>query len=567
MKLLRSKGMLVPIFLLRKANKRTFLSVVVAVLSILWYPNLVVAEQELSFKQMLLTPGDLVKGHADIETKCESCHVHFEKANQTPLCLDCHEKINEDLVGKSSFHGQLPQKSIEDCKNCHTDHKGRDFDITGLDKDNFDHFMTDFTLEGRHSNLECSSCHTALKESSRPRVKGLKQLPVDEGFRFKKFECDSCHVDFHEGALGTECDSCHSPKSWTSSDFDHEKTDFPLNGKHKNLQCNSCHIDGRLEKVDTQCQSCHLAKEPHLGVFGVECADCHSTEKWKPKSYNHHEETGYRLKDSHFRHNGSALACIACHSEKLKPSTQCIGCHRDDDVHQGANGDTCQNCHNQKEWDKTDFVHDLATTRFALTGEHKKVDCESCHVPGELRDTSNNKSLALVRGCIDCHQTIDPHFSKLGKDCGSCHQTEGWQESIRFNHDFSDFPLTGSHQLLVCDSCHISSEFSEQSQKCVSCHKDDDLHDETLGDDCDSCHDTSVWSHWTFDHQRQTNFALEGSHQNLECNLCHNQQNRDPLKPETKCISCHRDDDAHNGGFGVECQECHSQLNFEELSF
>ena len=566
MKILNHKGFPPFVFLAKKTNKCVFLSAMVVV-TFAWFPSLIAAEQELSLKQMLLTPGDLVEGHADIENKCESCHVHFEKSNQTPLCLDCHEEINDDIKTKTAFHGQISDKGIKDCKNCHTDHKGRDFDITGLDKDNFDHSMTDFTLQGSHSNLECSSCHTALKKPSTQEVKGLKELPVGEGFRFKIFECDSCHVDFHEEALGSECDSCHNSKAWTSSDFEHDKTDFPLDGRHKNLQCNSCHIDNRLEKIDTQCQSCHLAKEPHLGVFGTECADCHSAEQWKPKSYNHRKETGYQLKGSHFEHNGKALACIACHSEELKPATQCIGCHSDDDTHQGANGDSCQNCHNQKEWDKTDFVHDFATTGFILTGEHRKVDCESCHLPGELRELSNNKTLGLVRNCIDCHQTIDPHFSQLGKDCGNCHQTDGWLESVRFNHDFSDFPLTGSHQLLVCDACHISSEFSDQSQKCVSCHLDDDVHEQTLGDNCDSCHDTSVWSHWQFDHQRQTKFALDGAHQDLECKLCHNEQMRDPLKPGTRCINCHRDDDVHNEGFGIECQECHSQVSFEELAF
>jgi len=539
----------------------------VCVLYLFGLSGTVQAEQELSLKQMLLTPGDLIEGHAEIETKCESCHVHFDKANQTPLCLECHEQINDDLDAKTSLHGLLPDNKIDNCMNCHTDHIGRDSDITGLDRENFDHSKTNFLLEGSHINLNCSSCHTGLEKGMIPSVKGLLEIPVDEGFRFEKFECASCHVDFHEGALESECDSCHNPIAWTSNDFEHDKTDFPLDGKHINLACDSCHIDNRLEKIDTECQSCHLAKEPHLGIFGNQCADCHITEDWKPKSYDHFKETGFRLVDSHFSHNGSALPCIACHSEELKPETQCLGCHSDDDVHQGANGDTCQNCHNQKTWDKTDFDHDLATTGFVLTGKHRQANCESCHVPGEIRNPSKKRVLDLVRECIDCHQTIDPHFSNLGKDCGNCHQTEGWQESIRFNHDFSEFPLTGSHQLLVCNACHISSEFSDQSLQCVSCHQDDDLHEQTLGDKCDSCHDTSVWSHWQFDHQQQTKFALEGSHQNLECNACHNQQMRDPLMPETSCIGCHRDDDAHNGGFGVECQECHSQVNFEELSF
>ena len=62
------------------------------------------AEDELSLKQLLLMPGKLTEPHADLETKCESCHVHFEKSNQSPLCLDCHEEVANDLKFDKGFH-------------------------------------------------------------------------------------------------------------------------------------------------------------------------------------------------------------------------------------------------------------------------------------------------------------------------------------------------------------------------------------------------------------------------------------------------------------------------------
>lgn len=526
-------------------------------------------EQELSLKQMLLTPGDLTEAHADLETKCKSCHVHFEKSNQTPLCLDCHERVNHDLIGKTGFHGRLPAQQSDDCKSCHTDHQGRNFDINGLDPDNFDHSKTNFPLDGQHTNIGCTNCHDADSVNQNSSLtQAIHELPVDEGFRFKEFKCSSCHVDFHKETLGNKCENCHSTKGWRVSQFEHDKTDFPLDGQHQQLECDSCHVNGQYEDTDTQCQSCHLSKEPHLGIFGKNCIDCHTTEEWQNDTYNHFKETGYRLKDSHVQIKGRDIKCIDCHSEKLKPETKCVACHQADDTHQGNNGSQCQDCHNQKSWKKTDFSHDEATTGFMLLGAHKKASCDSCHIPGEKRNViAGHSRTDLVRDCVDCHLAIDPHFSKLGKDCGNCHQSEDWQKSVKFNHDFSDFPLTGSHQLLVCESCHLSSEFAGQSAKCISCHQSDDYHEQSLGDKCESCHDTSVWGHWQFDHQRQTNFPLNGAHQNLQCELCHNDEKLDALKPDKDCYSCHRNDDIHNGGFGVDCQQCHSEDKFEELTF
>ena len=528
-------------------------------------------ENELSLKQMLLSPGELTQAHAKIETQCESCHVHFEKSNQTPLCLECHEKIQQDLSKKIGFHGLMSEEKIKDCKSCHTDHKGRDFDISGLDMDNFDHSLTNFKLDGSHLRLSCSSCHRDQQtvKSGGPSLslpESIHTIPTDKAFRLTEFECESCHVDFHQNEKTNECASCHNTRTWSDSKFDHSKTEFPLDGGHEKLECSNCHVGNQFESLDTQCQSCHLAKDSHLGVFGQKCDDCHKTQEWDNQPFDHFKKTGFVLRDSHVKVAGKSVQCIDCHSEKLNPETKCIGCHLEQDVHQGSNGQICQDCHNQKSWNTTDFVHNKNNTGFELTGSHRSESCDSCHLPGIKKNTiTTGIGLGLIRSCIDCHQAIDPHFSKLGRDCGSCHQTESWQSDVKFNHDFSDFPLNGSHQLLVCESCHVSTSFSEQTSACIDCHKKDDVHNESLGQECETCHDTSVWSHWQFDHQQQTTFSLNGAHQNLQCNLCHTQELRDPLKPGKDCYSCHRQDDTHNGGFGMECQQCHSEESFEEL--
>ncbi|MGE0701789.1 MAG: hypothetical protein AB7O57_22010, partial [Hyphomicrobiaceae bacterium] len=60
------------------------------------------------------------------------------------------------------------------------------------------------------------------------------------------------------------------------------------------------------------------------------------------------------------------------------------------------------------------FNHDK--TRFALTGKHARLTCESCHKT-TLKDTP--------RQCIDCHRKDDVHRGRR-PDCKSCHVTTDW---------------------------------------------------------------------------------------------------------------------------------------------
>ena len=522
-------------------------------------------ESELSFKQMLLSPGDLTQAHKEIETKCQSCHDHLEKSNQTKLCLDCHERIQKDINQQSGLHGHIEQQQKENCIICHSDHQGREFDITGLDPDNFNHSKTNFPLDGAHQTAACSNCHIDQKSSNNPNQSSyLTNLPKNEGYRFDSYQCSSCHIDYHEQKSKNECEFCHATTNWLMNEFDHDKTEFKLDGKHQMLQCTSCHFENQFKAIGTECQSCHLANDSHLGVFGEKCTDCHTAKGWEYNTYNHYKETGYKLVDSHYISKGKRTKCISCHSEKSTPDTKCIACHKADDVHQSGNGEACQDCHNQKSWGQTEFSHNFVTTGFELLGKHKMIGCQSCHMLS-VKQSVVQLDVKLTRSCVDCHRIDDPHFEKLGAKCDDCHSEMGWTESVRFNHDFSIFPLTASHRLLVCESCHSSSNFSQESQKCFSCHQEEDPHNQALGIECDSCHNASTWRHWQFEHELQTKFPLNGAHQNLQCGLCHTNKTKSQVNKD--CYSCHREDDVHQGEFGVECQRCHTESSFESLKF
>jgi hypothetical protein len=336
-------------------------------------------------------------------------------------------------------------------------------------------------------------------------------------------QCASCHEDPHEGNLADDCTSCHSQDKWQVEKFDHSKTDFLLKDKHQDVSCQSCHVKDVAAPLGKQCSNCHKSNDKHLGIFGEKCA--------------------------------------ACHFDKKEPEKTCNSCHVSNDIHLGSNGNDCKQCHNNDKWSKTEFDHDKSTD-FLLQGAHQELNCSACHLPGQVHKETFPNQTKNVRQCKDCHQANDPHKGALGETCQDCHQQTKWFEKVTFNHDFTDFPLTGGHQMLVCQSCHDSADFTVKEQGCVDCHLKDDIHEQTLGNQCATCHNPSSWTTWQFDHQKQTDYPLKGAHNNLSCELCHSPTLPKPLSPPTSCATCHKEDDVHNGTFGKNCQQCHTTERF-----
>ncbi|MEZ5946915.1 MAG: hypothetical protein R3C04_08730 [Hyphomonas sp.] len=552
--------------------------------------------------ERLVSPGKLSGAHVEQEKECSSCHASFDKKAQTQLCRDCHEDVDKDILSNSGFHGRSPDVSGAECKSCHTEHEGRGADIVGLNQAGFDHEFTDYSLTGKHRDVECAACH-------RPNVRHA-EAPHD---------CISCHRedDPHVGRLGEDCASCHSPKDWGDVTFDHGSTSFALLGAHADVKCAACHENQTWKGVGSDCIDCHRSDDAHDGRFGIACASCHEVTSWTKIKFNH-DTTGFRLTGRH-----SSIACEACHGKgKPDPAPKtCIGCHKADDVHKGRNGADCASCHSSGNWKQVDFDH--ASTGFALHGQHATAKCESCHTkpisewtpPGECidchRDDDQHEGLlgpacadcheesgwALVRfdhdrdtgfallgahdsvecggchkvpanqavpaaACASCHREEDPHEGQLGDGCGSCHGVESWTEKVRFDHEFTDFPLLGEHASAACEDCHVTKAFLDASSACHDCHADDDVHKGGLGPDCASCHNPKGWAFWSFNHDTQTSFALQGAHASVACEGCHTSNAKGRFKTSSRCVSCHSADDKHRGAFGSSCERCHNTEAF-----
>ncbi len=559
--------------------------------------------------ESLVMPGPVIQAHEEYETNCAKCHQSFKKQAQAPLCLDCHEETALDVQNGRGFHGREENIKGQDCKHCHTEHQGREVDIVVLDRDAFDHRYTDFPLVGAHQKAGCSGCH---KEKNK--------------FREAPSRCENCHGENepHRGKLGKECGDCHTEKSWSDSRFDHGKTKFALLGKHEEVACKQCHPDARYKLPSTQCQACHGIHDVHTGRFGKRCDKCHEEKGWREIRFDHDKETDFKLLGAHQK-----LQCKACHKNdnyEQEMARECYACHKNDDEHRERNGRKCEKCHREESWSRVSFDHGRDTD-FVLQGKHRQLSCEACHRGKLFRDDTPGKRCngchqrddihvgALGKSCVGCHQEEnwkqvrfehdkdtefplsgghtglachachrkgtepekmdgtcfschekdDVHEGQQGKECGRCHGDKNWGERIRFEHDITRFPLIGLHASAPCEACHLSSRFKDTEMDCVACHQPEDVHEGTLGTRCAVCHNPNGWQYWEFDHDKQTEFPLQGAHEELGCTACHKERTEGEIVMSTECVACHQGDDEHRGGFGRRCERCHVNESFSVI--
>lgn len=256
------------------------------------------------------------------EARCNSCHVDppFDK-KPSELCIDCHKA---DDVHQ--------QKNGEKCQDCHSENNWQ--------KTSFDHERdTDFTLRGKHEDLQCESCHKGSLEQE------------------LKTSCISCHQadDVHLGQQGEACQRCHDENSFTDQiRFDHDLTRFPLIGQHAATSCEECHLEQTFKDTALDCNSCHSDDDVHKQGLGARCEQCHTPNAWGIWVFDHDTQTDFKLTGKH-----QEQPCKVCHikpvktDEEIDQAADCFSCHRSDDIHLGGFGRFCERCHTTESFDDT----------------------------------------------------------------------------------------------------------------------------------------------------------------------------------------------------------------------
>src|SRR5512133_1615649 len=91
-------------------------------------------------------------------------------------------------------------------------------------------------------------------------------------------------------------------------------------------------------------------------------------------------------------------------------------------------------------------------------------------------------------------RTASPHGADFRISCGTCHSSKGWhldKEIYSFNHNSTDFRLSGEHNQVNCRECHPTLIFKDAKHQCSECHTD--IHQGTVGLNCSRCHTPKSW--------------------------------------------------------------------------
>lgn len=514
-----------------------------------------------------ISPGPLARPHAQLEgaRQCAKCHAGGRGGGgherMTGLCLDCHKEISWLVQQKLGFHARVRDQP---CSSCHPDHAGVDFALIswpgGGDSATFDHARTGWRLDGKHLKTPCADCHKATYRVTRAATLSPRRAPK-LGWVGLSRTCVTCHEDVHRGSLGRACADCHNTtdfKTIAAGKFNHDRTHYPLRGRHRRVACEKCHeFSGArvTSRPFANCTDCHA--DAHAGTATlagrvVGCESCHIVDDWQPATYTvaQHRLTKYPLEGRH-----QQVKCADCHVKDpagvpaarlgsarvlLRPAfAQCRDCHGDDhggQLAKRADGGACTSCHRVQGWSPSTFtVAQHAATRLSLEARHAEIACSACHGP-------DRKDLAPLPGtrvlgkagvaltvteleCAACH--ADPHKGRFAaggpraqdQGCRACHNVRSFRPSTATiaTHATFSFALDGAHRATACVECHdelkrtgppgrssliraaggiVDLRF-EAKHDCVGCH--DTPHGTQFNarrdrGRCDACHGTDVFT-------------------------------------------------------------------------
>lgn len=221
--------------------------------------------------QRMASPGSLSQAHAFLEHNCAACHT-AGGGIEASNCIVCH--ANEPALLKrqpTAFHA-----NIGSCRECHIEHRGlarhpSDMDHLALSRIGFRQLK-----EEQNSNAEMSN-ELSLK---------IRQELMD-------------WIDHHQPS--TQGEDGHS--SFTP------------------------------QEAVLNCAACHSTKDVHTKLFGQDCAQCHTTEKWTIPEYQHPSLSSkqcaqcHQAPPSHYMMHFNMISAKIARQPAAEVS-QCYECHQ-----------------------------------------------------------------------------------------------------------------------------------------------------------------------------------------------------------------------------------------------
>ena len=240
----------------------------------------------------------------------------------------------------------------------------------------------------------------------------------------------------------TRCELCHTTSGWAGANFAHERTGFPLVGRHQSAPCQACHMKDFKAPLPRICAGCH--RDVHRGELGQRCEGCHTPASWQSEfSVDAHRRTAFPLDGRH-----ATIPCTECHGEARdhrfsRPVVGCMACHADDYARTGTSGidhaavgfpTDCQLCHSPYAFRPARFPeHDRC---FVISrGHHANIACNGCHTGTPSVSGTFGACATFNAACSNCHEhscsrTDAQHREVAGyqcvdRKCYECHRFGG----------------------------------------------------------------------------------------------------------------------------------------------
>ena len=145
----------------------------------------------------------------------------------------------------------------------------------------------------------------------------------------------------HGDDFTISCEDCHTAEGWkyaANAVFNHNKTNFRLEGQHAVVNCRQCHTSLVFSEAKSNCSACHA--DLHNTTVGNDCSRCHTPKSWIATNITEmHQRSRFPLLGAH-----NTADCSACHTSASNLEFQPLGI-------------TCYDCH------KTDYEADRKSTR------------------------------------------------------------------------------------------------------------------------------------------------------------------------------------------------------------
>lgn len=313
--------------------------------------------------------GPVAAGHEKWENACATCHPAWgvQPINATCVTAECHAAVlrkGKEHVRFDPLRAQLR----DDCVSCHTEHRGRTFDIRG-------------------SAEACWSCHRGGLQHTRLYHERPMQAYYDTVFLPARSSASPARLPTPPlGVVSSEVERQRqallqrAAAQETGLTYAHAKHDQDVLDKYGPMDCTACHA---LATPNERGQSSQvewlLAFPTH-----AQCMGCHE-----------HRNTV-----------GDADPAIA----KTKASPQCLQCHTSQE------GGVARI---QRSLHYVNFTHQTHTR---VAGA-----CRSCHavVLHELAYRPVVRTAALypvpMDACVECHEQTRDRFPRATVACLDCH--------------------------------------------------------------------------------------------------------------------------------------------------